>query len=370
MALFVSVNLSAQEMMTPEQAVKLMQKKGMLDGLQMQLPELHPDTKVNQLTSQIKNPVPPPHQQHDTEPVRPSQHFSVYVSLSMPRSVLMETLRNAGSSQTVVYINGMFEGDKTIMDTMRRLEVIAGDMNPKPNVKFGPKWFTKYAIGTVPAVIYDDGNFQAKVSGLSSIEFMQQELANGRQDFSNAIYGATWPVKEESLIVQLQRSMSKIDWKEKQKQAVANFWKKKSPYHLPQAQEDRVFYIDPTVTVTKDIDNKRGVVLARKGQTINPLNAIPGAYLGTFIVNPQEQRQLSWLDKQLPTMDVRDQIIVTGLEANRGWEQLNELRKRYKREIYLLDEHMVNRFALKALPSKIVAEKGYLKISEYGASSL
>ncbi|WP_434949639.1 TrbC family F-type conjugative pilus assembly protein (plasmid) [Shewanella sp. HL-SH4] len=296
---------------------------------------------------------------------KPSSPIMMFVSLSMPNAAFKNALKNAAATNTTVYINGMFEGDKKILDTMMRLEVIARDMTIKPNVKFGPTWFKQYNIQRVPALVFDDNRIQVQMNGFSELDFFKEKLKTTTKSTDFGDYGATYPVEEGSLIEQIRKLMADINWDSKKKSAVDRFWKKRSNTLLDTTLEDHTFYIDPTVKVQKDIVNKAGVVLAREGTTVNPLLAT-SAYLGLYIINPLDPRQIKWLDAHQDKFDYRDQIIVTQIDVSRGWEHLSELRQRYKREIFLLEKELVTKFALKAVPSTVTVEKGFLRIDEKG----
>tara|TARA_R110002050_G_scaffold188556_1_gene323145 strand:- start:9171 stop:9539 length:369 start_codon:yes stop_codon:yes gene_type:complete len=116
---------------------------------------------------------------------------------------------------------------------------------------------------------------------------------------------------------------------------------------------------------TKPLVNRAGVVLAKAGDKFNPLAQMPDAYLGLYIVDPTDALQLAWLDKYKDQFDYRDQIIVTRLDDRNGWEQLGDLRKRYKRDIYLLEKELITKFAIKAVPSVVSVEKNYIKVREF-----
>ncbi len=354
---------------TTEEALAEANKKGWFEGLDLTGQKKASQKDVddflanaqNQIQKVTRNALDLPE-----ENTKPNSPIMMFVSLSMPRASLIDAFKNAAASNTTVYINGMFKGDKNIMTTMKRLELMAKDMLIKPTVKFGPTWFKKYNIQRVPALVFDDNKIQVTLKGITHLEFLNQKLSITTETTDLGYYGATFPVEEESLIEQIRKLMKKIDWESKKKAAVDNYWKKRTNTLLGTILENKTFYIDPTVRVQKDIINKAGVVLARAGTTINPLTAIHGAHLGLYVINPLDKRQLKWLDSFMGKFDYRDQIIVTELDSTRGWEHLSELRKRYKREVFLLERELVTKFALKSVPSKVSVEKGYLRIDEIG----
>lgn len=367
------------QVLTPEDAIKMAADKGYFDGLNLTAPDVSENMKkiienANQQSRDILNKqfangrqvANGRAQPQEDAPVRPSDKMCMFVSMSMPRTALIDALKNAAASGITVYINGMFEGDKNILDTKRKLMVLTQDFAIVPNIKFGPSWFEKYHINKVPAMLYDDGKSQYTLFGHTLTEFFQERMESNPSTSNLGVYGNTYEVKEPSLIDQIQQLMAGIDWENKGKIAVERYWKKRKFVRLATAAEDSIFYIDPTVTITEDVFNGRGDLLAKAGTKFNPLNTMAGAYIKLYIIDPTDDRQLTWLDSHAKQFTTRDQVIATQLDKSRGWDNLSELRQRYKQNIYLLEDNLVQRFALKHVPSIVSIDRGYLKIQEYG----
>ncbi|MBO2656110.1 hypothetical protein I6M49_21955 [Shewanella algae] len=367
-SLYLAPTVVAEEIMTSEAAIKMAKEKGWLEGLDLSGSQKasskdvqefldHAQTQIKELTVNAVKP--------QGEKARPDAITFMFVSLSMPRASVIDAFKNAAGRGVTVYINGMFEGDKNIMETMARLHVMTKDLVLQPTVKFGPTWFKKYNIQRVPALVYDNGRYQVKMSGMTQMSFFEEKLSTVKQEKDFGAYGATFPVKEISLIEQLRKRMAQIDWHQKASNATKNYWKNRPQYNLEPAIKDNVFYIDPTISVKKDIVNRRGVVLAKAGTRVNPFQAMPNAYLGLYIVDATDPRQLKWLDKMVGNFDYRDQIIISRLDPEKGWDSLNELRKRYMRDIYVLEQELINKFALRVLPSTVSVEQAHIKVNEY-----
>ncbi|BDQ68432.1 MULTISPECIES: TrbC family F-type conjugative pilus assembly protein [Shewanella] len=356
------------QQITPEQAIKMAKEKGWLEGLNLSGEETATSKDVeefiNNAQKQIKE-IAGDALSADAAVTRPSSVTFMFVSLSMPRASLIDALKNAASSNVTVYINGMFEGDKNILETMARLDEMSKDMLFKPTVKFGPTWFKKYNIQRVPALVYDDAKSQIIMTGMTQMAFFNEKVATVKQSADFGEYGATFPVKELSLIEQIKRRMETIDWEQKKQAATQNYWKKRAKFPLELAAKDDVFYIDPTVTIKRDVINRAGVVLARAGSKFNPLAEMPNAYLRLYILDPTDPKQLAWLDTKKESFDYRDQIIINQLDAERGWDGLAELRRRYGRDVFLLEQELITKFALKAVPSIVSMENNFIKVSEY-----
>jgi conjugal transfer pilus assembly protein TraW len=362
--------------MTPEQAIKVAKERGYLDGL-----TLNPSSGISagtqsalqdalkQTKSVLNSREVPNQEQAPDHPSTNATNMCLFISASMPRAAFLAAMNNAAESGIIVYINGMFEEDKNILDTRRRLLTMTQDFAKKPNVRFGPTWFEKYQIDRVPAMVFDDGHTHyRKIYGVSLTKFFQQEIDASRK-LDLGTFGNTYAVKEKSLIDQIKMRMAAIDWQSKAKVAVQRYWQKSTFYPLPPAEKNDTFYIDPTVSITKDVFNGRGDLLAKAGTKFNPLTTLPNAHLRLYIIDPNNSQQLKWLDTFNGKFEPRDQIIVSNLDRSRGWDQMSYLRKRYQHDIYILDKTLIQRFSLKALPVTVGIEKGFLKIQEFNVEA-
>jgi conjugal transfer pilus assembly protein TraW len=363
-----SANSLVENEITPEHALKMAKENGWLDGVNLSGEKASTSKDVEQFLNNAQHQI----KEITDEAIsvngameRPPSVTFMFVSLSMPRASLIDAFRNAAGSNTTVYINGMFEGDKNIMETMARLDAMSQEMVIKPTVKFGPTWFKRYQITRVPALVYDDSKVEIKMSGMTQMAFFNEKLATVSTSADFGAYGATFPVEELSLVDQIKKRMSQMDWEQKKHAATQNYWKKRPSYNLELVVEDNIFYIDPTVTVQRDIVNRAGVILAKAGAKFNPLTQMPNAYLGLYIVDPLDNFQLSWLDQHIDRFDYRDQIIITRLGDRDEWEKLSQLRKRYKRDIFVLEQELVTKFAIKSVPSVVSMENNYIKVSEF-----
>jgi conjugal transfer pilus assembly protein TraW len=363
-----NANQITEDQINTDQALKMAKEKGWLDGLNLSGENQSSSKDVEQFLTnaqdQIKE-ITDDALSVKSPPSKPASVAFMFVSLSMPRASLVDAFKNAAISKTTVYINGMFEGDKSILDTMDRLHAMTQDMVLKPTVKFGPSWFNMYQIHRVPALVYDNNKIQIIMLGMTQMAFFNEKVATVSKSTDFGAYGATFPVEEISLVEQIKQRMSQLDWEQKKRVATKNYWINRPIFSLKLAAENHTYYIDPTVTIKRDVVNRAGVVLAKAGTKFNPLAQMPNAYLGLYIVDPSDRLQLSWLDKHIDTFDYRDQIIVTRLDDSKGWEQLSDLRKRYKRDIFVLEKELITKFAIKSVPSVVSMEKNYIKVSEF-----
>lgn len=293
---------------------------------------------------------------------------AIFVSFSMTSKELHDAFSEAGQSGAEIYFNGMHPDDENIGQTMRRLQKMAGDIKERPSARFHPKAFEEFEVKSVPYMISLSKGKSLSVAGMLNFAWLDEKGAetHGRQHFG--IQGAVRPVIERNLLEEIELRLSRIDFEEKKKQAVAKFWSKQNFVRLPRAQKDDAWMIDPTVKVTKDIVNPRGEVLARQGDIINPLSAVPA--LNTYILfNARDVKQLEWAYAQKTSGKLVGTVMLltSELDAENGWEHLSALREQFKQEIYMVPKEMVQRFNITGLPAIVSTdlERKMLKVQQF-----
>lgn len=289
----------------------------------------------------------------------------IFVSFSMSDKELRDAFTAADTHGADVYFNGMHEDDENIMDTMNRIKRIMSTIDAKPHARFNPKAFTELSVKQVPMIFHAVKGNVGYVSGLMNFDWLkrQMEFTVGLNNFGKQ--GPTSHVAEENIIHVLQQRTRAMDMDGRKEKAVKNFWGKQTFVRIPNTTEEKIFYINPTVKVSKDIVNPNGDVLARAGQVMNPLTSAPSKntyYLFDANNNEHVRWALSKVDKSL-TQGIQ-MFMTSGLNKENGWDHLSSLRERFTREIYLIPQEMVDRFKITGLPAVVSTdnERGLLKI--------
>lgn len=116
---------------------------------------------------------------------------------------------------------------------------------------------------------------------------------------------------------------------------------------LKLASEDSIQFVDPTFVVGQDIADHQGQVFARKGDKVNPLDAVP--FVQTlYFIDADDPRQVAWMRQQQPATQVYKVILVNG-DIRKATQHLDT-------RIYFDQEGVLSRkFALTAVPAKVSA---------------
>lgn len=332
----------------------------------------------------------------------------IFVSSSMPDHQIKEVLEIAAEWGGRVIYRGLRPQDRGLSDMMKGLwklktklakaqeEIREHAENPEKMVKINkaaiymdPMAFDRFSIDQVPTMVYerkqpDGSKLIGKVKGLVSASYLQNETESvaaepdydGTEVFLGEM-GTIFPIKERSFIEESKSRIAAIDWDRKQKEAIERHWHNRTFNELPPAGKDRVFDFDPSVVVTADVKATNGVVLAKKGEVINPLKPFKGhdivpAHLTMFIFDATDEKEVEFV-KYMATNKARGKVklIATRIDKNRGFDHISDLNKKFTYNVTLLNKEIIDRFNVEVTPTRIMStDAGMFKINEYSQQTV
>lgn len=298
-------------------------------------------------------------------PVKAGRHVEVFVSLALGEAALRAILAEvAGREDTVVVFRGLREGDR-IPDMARRIHRLIAGMKPPPNVSIDPPLFRKRGVQAAPEIVVADGEaVLLHVKGIGSVLSALSMMDEGKAGDLGTL-GPTREIEEADLITVMQARAGALDLTGARDRAIKSYWQKARFEELPPATEFRDRTVDPTVIVTRDVRGPDGTLLARQGQTINPLTFLP--FRSQLVIfDPTSEDQIRIVEVLLSKLDAGRPItlMATRLDRGEGWEGLKRLDERLKRPVYLLTPELRQRFQLERVPSLVVARGQALLVRE------
>ncbi|KAA8675667.1 TrbC family F-type conjugative pilus assembly protein [Vibrio gigantis] len=334
--------------------------------------------------------------------------FWIFVSSSMPDHQMKEVLELAAEWGGRVVFNGLRPGDVGVPDMIKGLwqlkvklanaqdDIRTHAENPdklkrinKAAVYMDPMAFERFNIEQVPTMVYerklsDNTKLVGKVKGLISASYLQNETesaaANPDYDGSEVFLGemgSIFPIAEKSFIEESKNRMRAVDWETEQKQAIARHWHNRSFHTLPPAAKDREFDFDPTVIATADVKAVNGLILAKKGELINPLKPLKNhdivpAHLTMFIFDATDEQEVEFV-KYMSLNESRGKVklISTRIDKDRGFDHISELNKKFTYDVTILTKEVIDRFDLEVTPTRLIStDKGMFQINEYSAQTV
>ena len=315
----------------------------------------------------------------------------VFASLSMPKSDIEEMYRSlAGATDTTIVFRGLPKGTKTINKAIAKFQQIARDLKLKvtPNVTINPILFTQYNVTAVPTIVRlaeptpnRSGDPKtgvtrqhpkeiASVQGLISPVWLYNRIREGRKGYLGR-QGAVYAIEELDIIEEMQRRAANVDWEAKKKAAYSRVWKNIPFEELSPtpAYQRRVF--NPTFVLTQDIKDTQGNVIAQQGTTVNPLTVRDFDRL-LVVFDASDPHELSFVERNLPQWkqthnrnSETTQLIMTGFDREKGWDEHTRLVHRFNSRLYLLQSDIKNTFRLRHHPSIVYQEGTNFVVEEF-----
>lgn len=174
------------------------------------------------------------------------------------------------------------------------------------------------------------------------------------------IYGNTFEIQEENLLEYINDKLKAMNLKELQRDFVEvskNSIQRPKVTILPYAKNKRVYYFDPSIILKKDYSDNRGVIFAKKGDKINPLDKINLTKKLIFI-DGDSREQIDYAINLYNASNGRVKIILI-----KG--SIVDLINKLNIKIYF-DQNsiLVNKFSIKHISAIISQENKLLKIEE------
>lgn len=185
--------------------------------------------------------------------------------------------------------------------------------------------------------------------------------AHGVSAESLGTYGRTYPIKERDAIDAMKSAaQKKLDnggkermLKGAQDRYLASLENIQTPRGIKAARTNAVRFVDLTETLTEDIADGRGGLVARAGMRINPLAVMP-LTKKLFFIDARDPRQLELVRAHAQS---NDKIILLGGSVFMAGEFL-------KRRVYLDVPGLHTRMQIKNLPSIVSQEGDKLRVQE------
>lgn len=280
-----------------------------------------------------------------------------FATLGLHQQNLDDLFRESqNNSKMLIVFRGVPENEN-LGQGIVKLHSLIKDYDPLPNIVIDPTLFQKYNITVAPTIIIKDkDNEIARVSGLVSPNWLLQEIDESDFNGDAGVKGNTVQIIEPDLIEVMKEKMAKINWEEKKQNALNNFWKKQEFLVLPTARTNLIKEIDPSVIVTADIITPDKVVIAKKGDIVNPLDLRPFTHT-LIIFNPTSKKQLDLV------LSLKDKVttpnttfLVTEMDRVKGWDFYREVTDLLDAPVFYLTPDIKARFNIERVPSLVTAK--------------
>lgn len=298
--------------------------------------------------------------------------YLIFASFSLTDAGLKDILISAsGREDTAVVFRGVPDGLR-IDEGMYKLQEIAKQVEPAPNVILDPTPFKENNITVVPTMIVrgEDKQTIAIVKGLHNPDWIQEQVDAGKIG-DLGFLGTAELIAERDIIEVMQERANAIDWDAKKEGALKRAWGQVKYADLPPAKTDRTRKIPASVKVTSDIKTPDGTYIARAGDVINPLAVKP--FTTAYIVfNPTIKKEVDFAKKlkQKTLKDYQSVVFMfSGFEPGEdGWQSFKGLTDEMDSHVYNLVPEVQQRFVIEKTPTLVTADSENFIVTEFHLS--
>jgi conjugal transfer pilus assembly protein TraW len=152
------------------------------------------------------------------------------------------------------------------MQVVLRDYISKAKIKKEPLVTLDPESFTQYSVKEVPTMVYRKDDKTYKISGSINIKYFMKQIEENPEKTTFPVSAQTFPIKEKSIVQELEERSNKYDWEAAKKNAIKSTWQNQWMASLPVSDENKIWYIDPTIQVNQDIRDNQGNLIAAAGQ--------------------------------------------------------------------------------------------------------
>lgn len=334
-------------------------------------------------------------------PQQSDAHYDtlIFISYSLDEPTLKDILAAAaGEEKTALVMRGIPEGMR-LWDGLKRLQDMAAQHDPPPNIVLDPTLFEKYSVQAVPTIALlpepderslpipsnpletpteaplaterfnapEERVLLGRVEGLTDPTWLRRQIkAGGTVD--QGIRGPVKEIAERDLIEVLKERVLAIDWDQKKEQTKARYWQGQRFIELPRALKAETRLIDASVVATKDIRTSEGDFVARAGDRVNPLKTRPWTQ-AVVVFDPLDKKQMDLLQITVPELEkdpavAKVVLIATQFDKEKGWDSYKAVTDTFAAPVYQLTPDVKERFHLRYTPSIITANDTHFVVKE------
>lgn len=300
-------------------------------------------------------------------PMEKGEELYYFISFSQPEFEIKEILKAASKVDARVILRGMRPEDKMVNYTAMAIAKLAKGITPLPKVSMDPRLHKTFNINSAPSMVYRKGNHVVTAEGVASVNwFLEKARGSDQENLYLGKISDTREITEKDVIEEIQSRAAAVDWDAKRRKAMNNYISKLPNFNIPTAQKDSKYKIDPRVQFNKDVEAKDGSLLASKGQVVNPLDHFPGQGMTLYIFDGTSAPQKALVKKEMKTADGEIWLMTSRIDKEEGFQFIAELNKEYQRQVFVLQQRIIERFQIRNLPAEVYLGNGEIVIREFG----
>ncbi len=176
-------------------------------------------------------------------------------------------------------------------------------------------------------------------------------------------FGAVYDIVEKDALKELEEKAKSVDFS---KAVDRKTLVKKARDFIPEdvkemkdigpARKDRMFLVDMTYTLQRDIKDDKGNIVYPAGYSFNPLNFV--SYPRTLVIlNGKRPADVRWFEESSYAKDAQVTLLLTD-------GSYSELSRSLKRPVFYASAKLIGAFRIQALPSVVRQSGAYMEVTE------
>lgn len=282
------------------------------------------------------------------------------ISMSLGETVVKDYFEQAAALDVpVVFVLRGFEPGNLQGLVTKILEWTAHEIEFQ--VHINPNLFRHNNIHRVPAFLYQpDDTDQARLRrGMASLHGALDSIAQSEE--LDLHIGSTYEIGEPDLLDWIEQRIQEVDWESHRREAIARAERHLTQGHasLPPALEQDSYLFDPTIQLQRDIHLPDGRLVAAAGTQVNPLDHV-GLSNQYVIFDPSDPAQVRQAAEWKENGRRQSTLIATNLPEDPA--DIAALGERLGDHVHVLDDLIVRRMGLKAVPSRVKQEGRMVRV--------
>ncbi|TCP32474.1 type-F conjugative transfer system protein TraW [Sphingomonas sp. BK235] len=201
------------------------------------------------------------------------------------------------------------------------------------------------------------------LESVACLALLSISLTSATRARDHGVVGQVFPIVEPDLLATIEAKLQRLQSDGEIDRMNAAFAKRtearvrrpKPVAGITPASEARTWAYDPTITIERDVQDQKGNYIARRGQTVNPLDFAAVSQALVF-VDGDNDAEMSWATTTYSDLKAKI-ILVSG-------SPIDEMTQRQRRFYFDQEGRLTGKLGIRHTPAVAVQDGRVMKLSE------
>ncbi|MBB3350020.1 type-F conjugative transfer system protein TraW [Sphingomonas sp. BK069] len=201
------------------------------------------------------------------------------------------------------------------------------------------------------------------LESVAIVALLSISLTSATRARDHGVVGQVFPIVEPDLLATIEAKLQRLQAEGEIDRMNAAFAKRtearvrrpKPVAGITPASEARTWAYDPTITIERDVQDPKGNYIARRGQTVNPLDFTAVSQALVF-VDGDNDAEMAWATTTYSDLKAKI-ILVSG-------SPIDEMTQRQRRFYFDQEGRLTGKLGIRHTPAVAVQDGRVMKLSE------